>query len=87
MHLAHRVGGYGLVVAAAALAVAARGWTPGRRRYLLPVVLVACQVGVGVANVITGIPVEVTALHSAVAALLVLATTWLCYTQARDATL
>ncbi len=87
LHLAHRVGGYSLVVVAAALGATARAWEPGRGRYALPLLLVVVQAAVGIANVVTGIPVEVTALHSAIAALLVLATTWLCYTQARDATL
>jgi heme A synthase len=38
--------------------------------------LVLAQVAVGVANVRLGIPVEVTALHSLLAALLVLTTGW-----------
>ena len=71
----------------ASLFVGARAWQRGSRVFALPLALVALQVGVGVANVTLGIPVEVTALHSALAAVLVLATTWLCYTQARHAAL
>jgi heme A synthase len=40
------------------------------------VALVLAQVAVGVANVRLGIPVEITALHSLLAALLVLTTGW-----------
>lgn len=87
LHLAHRVNGYLLLALAAALFAVAGAWRPGRAGFALPVVLVLLQVGVGVANVRWGLPVEVTALHSALAALLVLATTRLCYTQARDAAL
>jgi cytochrome c oxidase assembly protein subunit 15 len=87
LHLAHRTGGYLLLALGALLFGSARAWLPGRGVFAAPIVRVALQVGVGIANVTLGLPVEVTALHSALAALLVLATTWLCYTHARHASI
>jgi cytochrome c oxidase assembly protein subunit 15 len=71
LHLFHRSVGY-----AAAIAVATAAWLarshPGSRRWLgVASLFVVAQVGVGVANVLLRLPVEVTALHSALAAGLV----------------
>lgn len=71
LHLFHRMTGYtlaGLVVLAAWL-----GRThAGSRRWLAAAAgLVLLQVGVGIANVLLRIPVEVTGLHSALAAALI----------------
>ena len=75
LHLLHRLAGYALVVALIASALAARG--SGRLAGLL--LTAAClggvQAGVGVANVLLRIPIEVTGLHALLAAALVLATT------------
>lgn len=75
LHLAHRwnavllLAVLGGVAAAARRAPRLRAWTAAG--FLLGLV----QLGVGVANVLLGLPVEVTALHSALAAGLVLAAT------------
>jgi cytochrome c oxidase assembly protein subunit 15 len=75
VHLLHRLNGYALVLALAAAAAAA--WnTRLRGATVLVLALVLTQVGVGVANVWLGIPVEVTGLHSALAAALVLSLTF-----------
>ncbi len=85
-HLAHRMNGYLLFALALGLALHRGAWRVAPR-LALPALLVALQIGVGVANVRFGLPVEVTALHSALAAALVLVATWLCYTHNRHATL
>jgi heme a synthase len=72
LHLLHRANGYLLTGALVAFALRCR---EGGRLPLLARLLCALgvvQVSVGVANVLTGIPVEVTGLHSALAAALVL---------------
>ena len=85
-HLAHRMNGYLLFALTLGLALHRGAWRAAPR-LALPALLVGLQIGVGVANVRYGLPVEVTALHSALAALLVLVATWLCYTHSRHATL
>jgi cytochrome c oxidase assembly protein subunit 15 len=72
LHLAHRMTGYAL--AGGILGVAVMTGASGRLGQLMWVAaaLVAAQLCVGVANVLLGLPVEVTGLHSALAALLVL---------------
>ena len=76
LHLLHRSNGYLLLVGLAAAAVALRrdprvaSWTR------LAFGLGLAQVVAGIANVRFGIPVEVTALHSLLAALLVLTLGW-----------
>jgi cytochrome c oxidase assembly protein subunit 15 len=72
MHLFHRLAAYAL-----ALAVAVSAWlgrdTPGLRTLSrIALALVVAQIAVGVANVLLRLPVEVTGLHSALAATLVL---------------
>lgn len=72
LQLLHRTNGYALFVALAAAAWLARGCGTAGRLLRLTVLLGAAQVAVGVANVRFGIPVEITGLHSALAAALVL---------------
>jgi heme A synthase len=75
LHLAHRWNAYLLLAALAAAAAAGRGVPRLRTLADGALVLGLAQVGAGVANVLLGIPVEITALHSALAALLVLTLT------------
>ena len=79
MHLWHRLTGYALVVGLIATARAARG--TGRLAGLLlgAACLGAVQAIVGIANVLLRIPIELTGLHSLLAAALVLATTLACH--------
>ena len=72
LHLLHRMNGYALFAALAAAALACRA-VPGLRRISAGALgLATAQVVVGIANVWLRLPVEVTALHSALAAALVL---------------
>ncbi len=72
LHLLHRLTGYSLLAAMAAAAWVGRG-VPGLSRLLtLGLALGIGQVVVGVANVLLRLPVEITGLHSALAAALVL---------------
>jgi heme A synthase len=76
LHLLHRWNAVALVAAlAAAAAAGSRGSARLRRATRLALALGAAQIPVGVANVLLRLPVEVTGLHSALAAALVLATT------------
>jgi cytochrome c oxidase assembly protein subunit 15 len=76
LHLVHRWNAVVLLAALAALAVTgSRGSPRLRRASRLALALGAAQIPVGVANVLLRLPVEVTGLHSALAAALVLATT------------
>lgn len=75
LHLAHRWNGYLLLAGLAAAALATRSSPALHRWALLALALGLAQLAVGVANVLLAIPVEVTALHSALAALLVLTLT------------
>jgi heme A synthase len=72
LHLLHRSNGYLVLAALVGAVVATRGQpgTAGPARTALALAL--AQVGVGVANVLLGLPVEITGLHSALAAALVL---------------
>lgn len=71
LHLFHRSVGYGVAIAIAGAAWLARSH-PGSRRWLgVAGLFVFAQVAVGIANVLLRLPVEVTALHSALAAGLV----------------
>jgi cytochrome c oxidase assembly protein subunit 15 len=76
LHLLHRSNGYLLVALVCVAAWTLRGDPRVGRAARLLAALVLAQVAVGVANVRLGIPVEITALHSLLAALLVLATGW-----------
>ncbi|HEX5065755.1 MAG TPA: COX15/CtaA family protein [Myxococcota bacterium] len=72
IHLMHRSNGYLLALLLCASAWMLRGDPRVGRGVRLAAALVLAQVVVGVANVRFGIPVEITALHSLLAALLVL---------------
>lgn len=72
IHLAHRIAGYLLLAALAAAAWLCRGSPPLGRRMAVALLVAVAQVAIGVANVLLRVPVEVTALHSAGAAALVL---------------
>jgi cytochrome c oxidase assembly protein subunit 15 len=74
LHLLHRTNGYLLVAALAAAAWRCRGATRLRGLSMLALAIGVTQVVAGVANVLLGIPVEITGLHSALATALVLAT-------------
>lgn len=71
LHLLHRSVGYAVVVAIAAAAWGARHHPAAGRWLALAGALALAQVAVGVANVLLRLPVEVTALHSALAAALI----------------
>lgn len=73
LHFAHRLNGYALVALLAAAAFAARRDPGLARATRIALALCAAQVAVGVANVLLGLPVEVTGLHTALAAALTLA--------------
>jgi heme A synthase len=72
LHLLHRTNGYLVLAALLGAVLATRGQpgTAGPARAAL--VLALAQVAVGVANVLLALPVEITGLHSALAAALVL---------------
>jgi cytochrome c oxidase assembly protein subunit 15 len=71
LHLLHRINGYGLGLLLGLAAWRARGGPLGRV-LALAAGLGLLQIGVGVLNVLLALPVEVTGLHSALAAALVL---------------
>ena len=73
-HLYHRLGAYTLLAALTGSAIAARG--SGRLGHLLGAATLVgiLQAGVGIANVLLRIPIEVTGLHSLLAACLVMLT-------------
>jgi heme A synthase len=72
LQLLHRSNAYALLAALAAAAWAVRG-VPGLRRLLgAALALGAVQIGVGAANVLLELPVEMTALHSGLATALAL---------------
>jgi len=70
LHLLHRYNGYLLLAALVAAAWASRSDAGLRRPAFASLAIGIAQVGVGIANVIFGLPVEVTGLHSALAAAL-----------------
>lgn len=72
LHLLHRWNAVLVVGAIAAAAFFGRSESAVRPATTLAAVLVFAQMGVGIANVLFGIPVEVTGLHSALATALVL---------------
>ena len=71
LHLFHRTVGYTVVLALAMTAYMARGHASTQRWLMLAAVMGAAQACVGITNVLLRLPVEVTALHSALAAGLV----------------
>jgi heme A synthase len=76
LQLLHRANGYALVACLAGAAFAARRAPALRPAAFLALALGVAQVAVGAANVWLRLPVEVTGLHSALAAGLVLCVTW-----------
>jgi cytochrome c oxidase assembly protein subunit 15 len=74
LHVVHRLNAYALCAAFGALALAARGSARIGRIALLAFGVVLLQAAVGVANVLLRLPIEVTALHSALATALAIAT-------------
>ena len=76
IHLMHRSNGYLLLLSLCTAAWVLRRDPRVGRSVRLAAALVVAQVGVGIANVRFGIPVEITAIHSALAALLVLTVVW-----------
>ncbi|MFP8873513.1 MAG: COX15/CtaA family protein [Myxococcota bacterium] len=72
LHLSHRVVAYALVGALCGCAIATRSASALGRLLRVALGLGVAQVAVGVANVLLRLPVEVTALHSALAAVLVI---------------
>jgi len=77
LHVLHRLGGYAVFAAFAALAWRARGSGRIDRLSKLAFGIVILQIAVGVANVLLRLPVEVTALHSALATAIAITTTLL----------
>ena len=72
LHIFHRMNGYALLGTLFAAALVCRREASLRGLSALALLLGCTQVAAGVANVLLAIPVEVTALHSALAAALVL---------------
>lgn len=75
LHLLHRYNGYLLLAALAVAAVASRRDARLRTPAFAALAIGILQVGVGIANVSFGLPVEVTGLHSALATALAAALT------------
>lgn len=71
LHVFHRLVGYSVVLAIAAAAGLARHHAGSRRWLAVAAGFAVAQVLVGIANVLMRLPVEITALHSALAAGLV----------------
>jgi cytochrome c oxidase assembly protein subunit 15 len=71
LQVLHRLNGYGLWAALGAAAWAARGQPRLGPRLTAAWIIATAQIAVGVANVLWRIPVEITGLHSALAATLV----------------
>jgi cytochrome c oxidase assembly protein subunit 15 len=68
LHLFHRSVGYACLIGIIAAAVASRGHPPSRPWLMTAAAMAVLQVAVGIANVLLRLPVEVTGLHSALAA-------------------
>ena len=74
LHVLHRLNAYALCFAFAALAFTARGSARIGRGAAAALAIVLLQVLVGISNVLLRLPIEVTALHSALATALAIAT-------------
>ena len=72
LHILHRMNGYALLATLFVTALVSRHEASLGRITALALLLGCAQVAVGIANVLLAIPIEVTALHSALAAGLVL---------------
>lgn len=77
LQVVHRLTAYTLLGLALTGAAIGRGRGRVGRAELLALAAVAAQASIGVANVLLRLPVEITLLHTAGAASVVLATTWL----------
>lgn len=75
LHLAHRTNGYLTLLALLGVAAAARRWAGLARPLRWAAGLALVQVALGVTNVLLGLPAEITGLHSAVSAGIVLSVT------------
>ncbi len=75
LHILHRMNGYTLLATLGAAALVSRREASLRRITALALLLGCAQVTAGIVNVLLAIPVEVTAIHSALAAGLVLTLT------------
>lgn len=75
LHLAHRMVGYLFLTATIAATWYARNEASLTRAFTILALLALVQVGLGISNVLWALPVELTALHSALAAMLVLVST------------
>jgi cytochrome c oxidase assembly protein subunit 15 len=75
LQLGHRLVAYAILAAAGLAALVSRDGA-AKGPAIVMFALVCAQAGLGVANVLWRLPVEITLLHSATAAALVLATTW-----------
>jgi cytochrome c oxidase assembly protein subunit 15 len=80
LHLLHRLNGYALVVCLGFAAWFGQREANLRGSMALALVLGIGQIAVGVANVLSGIPIELTGLHTALAGGLVLTLTHALYT-------
>ncbi|MEX2206545.1 MAG: COX15/CtaA family protein [Myxococcota bacterium] len=74
LHVVHRLNAYALCFAFGAFALAARGTARIGRLAVVAFGIVLLQIAVGVANVLLRLPIEVTALHSALATALAITT-------------
>lgn len=74
LHVLHRLNAYAVALAFAALAWRARGSERIGRLAIVALAIVLLQVAVGVANVLLRLPLEITALHSALATAIAIAT-------------
>ncbi len=77
LQVMHRIMAYTLLAAAAGAVAATRGQGRTGRTALIVLALVGLQAVIGIANVVTSMPVEVTIAHSAGADAIVLAVAWL----------
>ncbi len=77
LQILHRFNGYAVFLAFSLLLVLTPSRHPAAVKVRLAWGLVVAQIGLGILNVLWKLPVEITALHSAVAALLFLTTTFL----------
>ncbi|MFZ5478407.1 MAG: COX15/CtaA family protein [Myxococcota bacterium] len=84
LQIFHRLGGYTVAALATALFVLGRGHAAMRTPVSALFALVVLQVGLGVANVLLAMPVELAIAHSATADLIVLATTLTVYAALRQ---
>lgn len=77
LQLTHRFVGYALAAAVLGMFAASATHKNLRVPAALVTALVVVQIGIGVGNVLLGLPIEVTLAHTGVGALIVLSTTWL----------